>query len=375
MHTTSHARTSGLVAVMGMLLSGLVLLVPSCTTAPLIDEPSYLAYEEDRGYDLPPKLAEVPDSPQNRDLRFLYDLVVQAYPFIPVMERTNSNWFTRAQERLGRDYSSYSLHSDAYFNTLQGLLNGLEGHIEIVNHSFYAMLHNPDFDNTQSTNAYVRAMSFDPEGPYRIALRNHDDAETKPKHAIYLLMENRAEYLYVQIGSFSMNDNQLLESAKRLSTLFKENSTPDMPIIIDVRGNGGGRIEVWQWGIVYPLTAKPLAWEGTLLFRDYPLLHDWAEFFKQTLLPISDFKGRLTHPEDLDYFSYYNTISLDVPASDTPVLHGGIYIIQDKWGFSATDWFLTFAKSTGFATLVGSENSAGDGILKAPTVVRLPESG
>ena len=54
--------------------------------------------------------------------------------------------------------------------------------------------------------------------------------------------------------------------------------------------------------------------------------------------------------------------------------HGKIWVLVDKYCYSATDMFACFCKETGFATLVGTE-TGGNGKGATPYLMALPYSG
>jgi C-terminal processing protease CtpA/Prc len=79
-------------------------------------------------------------------------------------------------------------------------------------------------------------------------------------------------------------------------------------------------------------------------------------------------------PELKKDFKYYFINGIHYAPQDSIGFNGKIYLLIDGNVFSSAEAFATFAKSTGFATLVG-ENTGGDGIGIDPAICALPNSG
>lgn len=54
---------------------------------------------------------------------------------------------------------------------------------------------------------------------------------------------------------------------------------------------------------------------------------------------------------------------------------GNIYLLVDRGVFSSSEGFAIFCKDSGWAKVVGNENTGGDGVGIDPIVFKLPNSG
>jgi C-terminal processing protease CtpA/Prc len=93
--------------------------------------------------------------------------------------------------------------------------------------------------------------------------------------------------------------------------------------------------------------------------------------------PISNIKSenlKNLPPELKKDFKYYSTGTARVEPKNSIGFNGRIYMLIDDGVFSSSEAFASFAKGTGFATLVG-ETTGGDGIGSDPAVCVLPNSG
>jgi len=152
-------------------------------------------------------------------------------------------------------------------------------------------------------------------------------------------------------------------------------------LIIDIRGNGGGDNKYWSKNIVPMLINKPLDNKQYIAYRGGDFLE---QFIKnrmgsgyEKLEPISSiFKENLKDlpPELKEDFKYYFENLNHYEPENSIGFKGKIYLLVDDGVFSASEAFATFAKSTGFATLVGNKTS-GDGLGCDPAVCALPNSG
>ncbi|MDF2522134.1 MAG: Prc2 [Clostridia bacterium] len=85
-------------------------------------------------------------------------------------------------------------------------------------------------------------------------------------------------------------------------------------------------------------------------------------------------KGKNYPPEIADQFKYFVSLTETVVPHNPVKFKGKIYLLIDGGVYSAAESFASFAKSTGWATLVGT-TTGGDGIIADPALMMLPNSG
>lgn len=220
-------------------------------------------------------------------------------------------------------------------------------------------------DNTK-TNLTVSPVSYKPL----------EENNEKPEHVYTAEVFDAYNTAYLKVPSFS---SFYVEKDKEGILEFLQKTAQCQALIIDIRGNGGGSTNYWMNNLAAPLTSEKLESEAYLFFRnsDYlkPFMKRKMFFGIHTLKPLKEFPFAEEQPlyfEDNDgvYTSTDSTVS---PATATG-FQGKVYLLVDKYVFSSAEAFAVFAKSTGWATLVGTD-TGGDGIGFDPVVVALPHSG
>lgn len=166
------------------------------------------------------------------------------------------------------------------------------------------------------------------------------------------------ELAYVSIPSLP---HDRIEADNAVLAPFLEKIRSYNALIIDIRGNGGGSTA--YWGMLVPQIMKePLSSVSYFLFRRGELAQQYAR------------SAYAPEPEiETDFQNYIkNAITLTPEAGKE--FRGRIYMLVDGGVYSSAEAWAVFAKSTGWATLVG-ERTGGDGIGIDPLIASLPQSG
>jgi len=126
---------------------------------------------------------------------------------------------------------------------------------------------------------------------------------------------------------------------------------------------------------------KPLVYTQYTAYRGGHFIEQFIKcrsgFGYESLEPISSInEANLKNlpPELKKDFKYYSKNTITYKPQNSIGFKGKIYLLVDGGVFSSSEAFATFAKSTGFATLVG-ETTGGDGIGSDPALCVLPNSG
>lgn len=172
---------------------------------------------------------------------------------------------------------------------------------------------------------------------------------------------------YIKINSMA---NNYTDYYPKMLDFYKE--IKDYPnLIIDIRGNGGGSCSFWLNDVVAPLESSQLISNNYVLFRNGNYIKPFIEErVGNNILPISSmpFSNKFKNN-----FIDFTTCTYSVPPKDTVSFKGRIYLLVDRKVFSSSEGFAAFAKSTKFATLIGT-TTGGDGIGFDPAVAKLPNS-
>ena len=171
---------------------------------------------------------------------------------------------------------------------------------------------------------------------------------------------------YVKIRSFGgdidKDRSKLLEFYKTIKG-YKA-------LIIDIRGNRGGPYMYWMNNIVHPLTNKDINVTFFFALRQGKLPKG---YLGGTRIPS---KSNISTPPEVktNNFPSIRRIerSFSKAAAETP-FNGDIYLLVDRWVYSSSESFASFAKESGFATLVGT-TTGGDGRSASATSFVLPNS-
>lgn len=209
-----------------------------------------------------------------------------------------------------------------------------------------------------------------------VAYRPLQDKGEKPEHLYTAEIFEEYNTAYLKVPSF----NSFYVDKDREGILnFLQSSSGCDALIIDIRMNGGGSTNYWMNNIVAPLTSTKLESEAFLLFRNSDYLKPFMKhklFFKfHALKPLESLPTIDGQPE---YFENNDGVFTSSKSTVKPVgqtgFSGKIYLLVDKYVFSSAEAFAVFAKSTGWATLIGTD-TGGDGIGFDPVLVALPNSG
>ncbi|HFE9685752.1 S41 family peptidase [Clostridium perfringens] len=324
------------------------------------------------------------------DFNYLYKTIEENYPFLETNKRLNNvDWLSKKEEYLQRVKNTKS--DIEFLMTLNSILSELNnGHTHMITNSsqfrdfreIYSMnkgwqkkvqllvLNNKkalaryNIDKNEKVQVLNQGKNENTEG-----IRN---ASTKD------IVEGKIGYIYIpqMISYYNMgNDIELIDE-------YLNNIKEYQALIIDIRGNGGGDSYYWISYLVPKLIDK--VYENTTysFWKDGEIINN---YLKKSKVKYSTGFGEV---KDLDTtklvnlpvevkedFKYYSKNTMEIsPSEDSIKFKGNIYMLVDKGVYSSSEAFASFAKQTGFATLIG-ERTGGDGIGSDPLLHMLPNSG
>lgn len=236
---------------------------------------------------------------------------------------------------------------------------------------------------------------------YSLQEEPRDNDEEPPYYDVpdnlYMEYHPEANYAYVKIASFL---NQNPDDADLLRDFFQEVERQKITnLILDVRGNQGGYNDYWILNIVAPNIKKMLRVDNYGLYKDNDWTRPYFDYygsgsFEEDLEDLRDEDGKLPPmvfawyktDQDLppmDYLSRPDVTGLDSifvetimvnPSEPKPLYTGDFWLLSDEGSYSASEYFLSFAKRTGFAKIVG-QASGGDGSCVITVYSALPHTG
>ncbi|MDR7870613.1 MAG: S41 family peptidase [Tissierellaceae bacterium] len=304
------------------------------------------------------------------DFDYFYDEFVDNYPFFEVNKRLhNIDWLGNKSKykRIIRNTKT-----DAEFLVaMEQILGDLnDGHVNILtgetykNHykmtyDMYADLDNPfepiSFYEAFAT-PYVRfRYMFTGTMDEINSIQLYDDSVVETKKLIY------DELAYMKIKDMAGSDTQKNDHIV-INDFLREVKDYEK-LIIDIRGNNGEIDSYWEY-IVELLIDEPISYDYYSFFKDGHR-YMYSPYRVEDLNTINQLDEKILDqfPEevatDLDFYRTY-TISLN-PSPDNIdfKFNGEVYLLVDRNVFSSAEKFASFAKDTGFATLVGETTGGG----------------
>jgi hypothetical protein len=315
------------------------------------------------------------------DFEHMYTILKENYPFFEVNKRLNGvDWLAKKDDYINRIKATPN--DQSFYSTLNVILSDINnGHTAIVDKNFYSTLKSSYEKYSDHREAWLEQINKPKTIERYSSMKEKEDSNSSKEDSnsdnLKTMDLEKGKVAYISIHSFldpHMDDdmkiiNPYLEQIKNYKAL-----------IIDIRNNSGGNNEYWA-SIVGRLISEPVEYNYYMAFRggdfEEQFLKNVYGFGYEKLEPISNIdKEKLTNmpPELKDDFKYYYKAA-DKIEPDNPIgFKGKIYLLVDGHVFSASEQFANFAKSTGFATLVG-EKTKGDGIGFEPAICSLPNSG
>lgn len=325
------------------------------------------------------------------DFLYAYDVLKDNYPYFEINKEVNGiDWLANKDQYV--DYISKSTDDNDFLNRMDEVLGEINNsHTNILDRDFvidvfvdyYSMpknfwLHDQskvlENENVRrrykldkaSINEYLDKYYTDDSPSYNL--------QTNDNLKIRSIIDG--DLAYIGIKSFANPNINFDEDLVRQAIFdFKDYKN----LIIDIRGNGGGNTEYWQYLLLENLISRPYQVNNYLFIKDgninrllidngviaNPGVSEFLEkssFDKATKDLLKDFDFYT-----LDTFSVY-------PSPDSVNFQGKIYLLVDDLVYSAAEAFASFCKESGLATLVGTR-TAGDGLGYDPLIFSLPNTG
>ena len=387
------------------------------TPPDLLSQDSASALQDAERSSLSPRpLSSLTAAERAEDFHNFWDILRNAYPMLPYLERkgaqadeVEAEYAERLNELALSDDPQSSINFYAeQIRRLEGA-EGMVGHLSVVGLSNDLL--NSDYQTycymkkQQQSDPWQQMMSIFFENPavlqfYQLKKEAREDESKPPSMKIpnnLSFMSNAAEnWAYVAIHSFLNDRND--DKAPLRDFFVSSEKLGIRNMIVDLRGNLGGYNDYWLNNIVAPNIRQPLQIENIGLYqenyRTRPFMayyastsfeEDMAAMLEAGPLPSLIFnwnrRERKLPPlpalvesdvSGLDK-AFQETIRVD-KTEEQPLFTGQFWLLCDRDSYSASEYFLSFAKRTGFARIVGEE-SGGDGSCVVTIYSLLPNSG
>ena len=312
------------------------------------------------------------------DYDYLISMIGDNYPFLNVNKRLNGvDWLQEAEVyRASAPNTASHTQVVSWFQDLIAKLHN--GHATVVgSQAEYQYLVNL-YGNKKEAQPWAELLS-DPsvQNTYGI-LGNKTSGLPKKvdvQKSSFMVSFLDDQTAYINIPSFS---EKFIPNEMKALSAFLPTVKEVSRLIIDIRDNSGGSDAYWQQ-LVQRIIPEPIRWRYYNLLRGTyikPFIEakTGAPFERISQLNELPEKVSSALPEDvIRDFSRFFPASVHLKPENSIQFKGRIYLIVSPKVFSSSEKFVSFAKSTGWATLVG-ERTGGDGLGADPVLVKPPHS-
>ena len=305
------------------------------------------------------------------DFEQLYNEIESGYPFLEVNKRLNKqDWLANKDiyEQRIKDTNS----DKEFISELSLIINNLNSsHTVLVDNQGYFDLFRKVYG---PLNLYDFFDDEDVIQRYNSLKKGTTYEDVYKENTIKDLVENEVGYIHIpQMNSANGDINKDMDTIEAYLEKIKNYKS----LVIDIRGNSGGRDEYWE-SLVSVLSDKTYNCKGYILFRtDSNVISKYVKKRDVRLNTINELPETVlkNSPKEVSQsftsFEYKEEI---VRGESKSPFKGKIYLLVDNRVFSAAESFSIFCKEQKFATIIGSKTK-GDGYVYDPVLFKLNNSG
>ncbi|GFI61031.1 protease inhibitor [Clostridiales bacterium] len=334
-----------------------------------------------------------------QDFDYLYKTLEENYPFIDVIKRMY-NVDLKAEYENSRKLVE-ACKTDAEFFTIIDRFTSkaqMAGHLSEItpmNYDWYVEAYNnttgiPEdylgqmkklalaYGNEKSKKYYGDFSNifwpvFERVQAFYADLENIEDiAESQTEyHNVETKIIEDGKIAYIAVNSLDM---LRYEEDKKTLFDFYEQIKDYENVIFDFTNNGGGGTSYFEDLIVAPNIDKPLTANVYQYIKNGEYNNKFLELSDYTNISEAPKLPNMSE-DDLKKLDKVCKIEYIVkPLNDHKMLNGKLWLLVSERVFSSAEYAAIFSKTTGFATLVGTQ-TGGDGIGSDPLPLILPNSG
>ncbi len=323
-----------------------------------------------------------------KDFEYLYNVLEENYPFFEVNKRLHGiDWLENKgkYKRIIRNTKNDAEFLVAMERILGDLNDGYTNILEGEDFRKFFKSYYLSFAESENFKDFFWFDTFSsPYVMYRYQFDGNIENIQLYKEPVLktdILIEDKIAYMKIRkMAGFDVAE----EDYGKIKEFLKEVEDYEK-LIIDIRGNDEGFDVYWE-NIVKLLIDKPLNAKYYAFFKDGHR-YKYDPFRVQNLTTIQQLDEKVLYkfPEEVKTdFDFYKTYSIDINSLDADHnleenseenidFKGKIYLLVDRNVFSAAEKFASFAKDTGFATLVG-EVTGGGRVFEEIPITFLPKS-
>lgn len=312
------------------------------------------------------------------DYDYLVQIIRDNYPFLHVNERlTGVDWLAAAAAY--RESVPQSATYPEFMAWLQSILKELHnGHTGVVSTQSDYQSRCRIYAGREENKPWADLLADTAVKALYEALGEEARAVGSGRSqspASLTLLSLSSQTAYINLPSFQ---SDLIPGHMVLLSEFLSGMKDKENLIIDIRENSGGSDTYWM-KLVKRLISEPISWKYYNLVRG-SYIEPFAEAKTGVRYKTLDSVQSLPAPvlaglpkDAVQDFNKYFTADHRLEPEDSIRFQGKVYLLVSRRVFSSSEKFASFAKSTGWATLVG-ERTGGDGLGTDPVLVKLPQS-
>ena len=317
------------------------------------------------------------------DFEYAFETLKKYYPFFDVNKELNDIDFLSMHDEF-KSWISECKNDDEFFDTMDEILSYTNnGHTNMVPIEEGNFFHTIYFDAT--FNPELKRISELYEKPlvkerykivsdYKLEEDAHEGSGEKETSNVIAKDYVDGRIAYIKIKEMRIKRDKDIKVLDKYLEKIKNYDA----LIIDIQGNPGGDSTYWQEYLIPKITNKELTQNVYSFMKDGEMFEDIFELYGYEEVT-NEVMEELDFPDITSKiagkFDKYSFETITVEPSEASINFGGnIYLLVDRDVFSSAEALASFAKETGFATLVG-EKTGGDGIGSDPNQVDLPKTG